>query len=152
MFDELKRPEYIHVLLNPLPVYATAMGVIALIVALVLRSKPAQGVALFIVIIGCLSIWPVMEYGDRAMDRVQSMSDKDGATSLHEHEHRADLAAWFFYTTAALAAAGIVALWKFPKFATWLAAVALLAAIASIGAGAWVSRAGGKIRHSEFRH
>ena len=30
----LSQPEYIHVLINPLPVYGLAMGIIALIIAL----------------------------------------------------------------------------------------------------------------------
>ena len=30
----LKRPEYIHVLINPLPVYGLAMGLIVLIIGL----------------------------------------------------------------------------------------------------------------------
>jgi uncharacterized protein YbjT (DUF2867 family) len=147
----LKQPEYVHVLLNPLPVYATAMGVLALIVGLILRSRAAQGVALFIVIVGSLSVWPVVEFGDRAKDRVESMSNATGVKWLHEHEERADDAAWIFYVTAALAAAGIIAQWKFPKAVTWLTLAALAGALACLGAGGWISQAGGKIRHSEFR-
>ena len=37
----LEQPEYIHVLINPLPVYGLAMGVIGLIIGLVLRSREA---------------------------------------------------------------------------------------------------------------
>jgi len=151
IFDELKRPEYVHVLLNPLPVYATAMGVLALVVALLMRSRQAQMVALIIIVVGCGSLWPVMEYGDRGLDRVKSMSNADGVKWLETHEARADQCAWIFYATAALAAAGLVALWKFPKVATWLVVAALAGALASIAAGGWISRAGGQVRHSEFR-
>jgi hypothetical protein len=41
----LKQPEYIHVLINPLPVYGLAMGVIGLIIGLVLRSREARSAA-----------------------------------------------------------------------------------------------------------
>ena len=152
MLEGLKQPEYVHVLLNPLPVYATAMGVIALLVGLLMRSRQAQGVGLIIVLIGCGSIWPVMEYGDRGMDRVKSMSDADGAKWIDAHEARADQAAWVFYATAGLAVAALVALWKFPKISPWLVIVAVLGAMASVGAGAWISEAGGRVRHKEFRH
>lgn len=151
MLDELKQPEYVHVLLNPLPVYATAMGVIALVVALLMRSRPAQVVALIIVAIGCLSVWPVSEYGEKGSDRVQSMSNADGAHWLHEHEERADRAGWFFYVTGALAVTAIGAGWKFPKLTAWLTVATLVAAIICIGLGAWISRAGGQVRHPEFR-
>lgn len=148
----LKQPEYIHALLNPLPVYATAMGVLGLLIALLLRSRAAQGVASGIVLIGCLSIWPVMEYGDRAADRVKAMSNADGQKWLHEHDERADAAPWVFYPTGVLAVAAIIALWKFPKAARWLTLLALLGAMAAVGVGGWISQAGGKIRHTEFRN
>ncbi len=35
-------PDYLHVLLNPIPVYGLAMGIIALLVAFALRSRPAR--------------------------------------------------------------------------------------------------------------
>ena len=38
----LEQPEYLHVLINPLPVYGLAMGVIGLIIGLVLRSREAR--------------------------------------------------------------------------------------------------------------
>jgi len=44
--EHLSSPEYLHVLLNPLPVYGLAMGLIGLIVAFFLKSRPAQIVAL----------------------------------------------------------------------------------------------------------
>ena len=152
MLDELKRPEYIHVLLNPLPVYATAMGVTGLLVALLLRSRPAQIVGLVIVLIGCGSVWPVVEYGEKGADRVRSMSNADGEKWLDVHQHRADESAWVFYTTAALAVVAMVAVWKFPKAGPWLAAATLVLAIVCVGLAGWISYAGGKVRHTEFRH
>ena len=147
----IKSPEYVHVLLNPLPVYATAVGLLALIVGLLLRSRQAQGVALFLIIVGTLSVWPVEKYGDHSYDRVYSMANADGQKWLIEHVRRADAVMWMFYVTAAIAAAGIVALWKFPKIGTWLALLALAGTLACLVAGGWISQAGGKVRHSEFR-
>jgi hypothetical protein len=152
ILQTLKQPEYVHVLLNPLPVYATSMGVIALFVALLLRSRPAQGVAMLIILIGCLSIWPVMEYGDRAADRVKSMSNAEGIKWLHEHEKRADVAPWVFYPTGALAVVAIIAAWKFPKISFWLSLIVLLAGSICVATGGWISHAGGQIRHTEFRN
>ena len=39
---DLRQPEYIHVLINPLPVYGLAMGLLALIIAFFLKSRRAQ--------------------------------------------------------------------------------------------------------------
>ena len=56
-------PEYLHVLLNPLPVYGMAMGVLALGAALLARNKAAQVIALGLVVIAAASAWPVAHYG-----------------------------------------------------------------------------------------
>ena len=55
-------PEYIHVLLNPLPVYGLSMGVLALAVAFFARSRAAKGVALGIIILTSAAAWPVLHY------------------------------------------------------------------------------------------
>ncbi len=39
MLEHLSNPEYVHVLLNPLPVYGLAMGVLGLTVALIAGSR-----------------------------------------------------------------------------------------------------------------
>ena len=94
---DLRQPEYIHVLLNPLPVYGLAMGLVGLIVAFFLKSRPPQIVALIVVLISSASAWPVYEFGQQAKDRVLSMENEVGQAWLEEHEDRAEDLIWFFY-------------------------------------------------------
>jgi hypothetical protein len=149
--QQLRQPEYVHVLLNPIPVYGMVSGILALIVALILRSRPAQITAFVVIIFAALSAWPVGEYGERASDRVYAMSDKDGQQWLDVHRHRADLGMWVFYVTAAVAVAALI-LPKFkPRTQLPLALATLVFALTSLRVGAWISHAGGKIRHAEFR-
>ena len=150
--QQLKQPEYVHVLLNPLPVYAMASGILALVVALILRSRPAQITAFIVVIVAALSAWPVGEYGERAYDRVYSMSNKDAQEWLDVHAHRDDIGEWVFYVTAGVAVAALIAPRFRPRLQLPLALATLVFAVASFGTGAWISHAGGKIRHSEFRN
>jgi hypothetical protein len=148
---QLQQPEYIHVLLNPLPVYAMMCGILALIVALILRSRPAHITALVVVIFAALSVWPVGEYGDRAYDRVHSMSNQDGQQWLDVHRHRADIGSWAFYATAIVATTALILPRFRPRTQLPLALATLVFTFASLAAGAWISHAGGKVRHSEFR-
>ena len=51
LLRDLRQPEYLHVLINPLPVYGLAVGLIGLLVAICQRSRPAnplQGIKEFL--------------------------------------------------------------------------------------------------------
>lgn len=148
----LQQPEYVHTLINPLPVYGLALGLIALVVALFLRKRAAQITALVIVFVAAMSAWPAAHYGKEAKDSVYSLSDDPGDAWLLEHENRADKLLWLFYTLAVVSAAAIVAPKKFPKSALPLTILTLILAVGSLGAGGYIAYAGGKIRHKEFRN
>ncbi len=152
VLSTLKQPEYVHVLLNPLPVYGMVCGILGLVAALFLKSRPAQIVGLLLVVFACASVWPVISFGHQGYDRVYSMSNTEGQQWLDVHEHRAEQGQWVFYITGLLALTALVAPWKFPRSATPLAVAVLIASLAALKTGAWISKAGGRIRHPEFRN
>ncbi len=147
----LDQPEYLHTLLNPLPVYGLILAIIAAIVALFVRNRSAEVTALVLIFISALSAWPVAHYGEEAYDRVLSMSDNDGSAWLAAHEHRADQLVWIFYLTAAVALSALILPRKFAATTKPLFFASLLLALAAFSAGAYIGYAGGKIRHKEFR-
>lgn len=149
---DLRQPEYIHTLLNPLPVYGLAMGLIGLIVAFFLKSRAAQIATLVIVLICSASAWPVYEFGEQAKDRVLSMENEVGDAWLEEHQDRAEDLIWMFYVLAILSAAALVAPKKWPRSGTPLVIIVILLGIATFGAGGYIAYAGGKVRHREFRN
>ena len=144
-------PEYVHVLMNPMPVYGMAMGVLALGAAVLTRNKTAQMIGMGLVIIAAASVWPVAHFGQNAYRHVRGMSDHAGQDALDEHMKRAEKVIYVFYATACAGLVALVTRKKFPKAATPLAAVTLVMGVASLGAGGWISKAGGQIRHPEFR-
>ena len=144
-------PEYVHVLINPMPVYGMAMGILALGAALVTRNKTARVIGLGLVILAAASAWPVAHFGLNAYKQIRGQADDAGQDTLDEHMVRADKLVVVFYATALIGVVALVGQRKFPKAATPLAAVTLVAAVASLGAGGWISKAGGQIRHPEFR-
>ncbi len=152
MLQHLSNPEYLHVLLNPLPVYGLAVGALGLIVALLLRQRAARLTALAIIFATALSAWPAHHYGERAYDRVFAMADNDGGRWLNEHRERAEKFTYIFYLVAALALLTAAAEWKMPRAAVPLAALTLLLAVTSVGIGGHIATAGGRVRHREFRY
>src|SRR5439155_27120103 len=143
--------EYMHVLLNPLPVYGLTFGTLALVLALFLRNHRVTVAALVLVFVGAISAWPVYQYGESAYDRVKSMSDPAGEQWLDEHMARGEKLIYAFYILAGLAAAGMIVPIKWPLTAMPLATTTLVLGFTTLGIGGWISYAGGHVRHKEFR-
>ena len=148
----LKQPEYVHVLLNPLPIYGIALGALALVIAMILGNRRAQITALILVFIGAGSIIPAAHYGDAGYDVVESQMSSDQADAwLDAHGQRALRAMRAFYALIALSLIALLIPWKWPKSARILNALTLALAIFDFGLAGWIGYAGGQAMHSEFR-
>jgi hypothetical protein len=152
LMRDLQQPEYIHVLLNPLPVYGLLVGLIGLVIALILKSRRAQITTLTLVLISSASAWPVYEFGQQGYDRVLSMADEAGQAWLDEHRERGEDLIWIFYVLAALSTIAIAAPIKWPKSSVPLAVSVILLGAVTLGSGAYIAYAGGRVRHREFRN
>jgi hypothetical protein len=150
-FDLFKKPEYIHVVLNHLPIYGTILGALALAISLILRSRAAQVTALILTLIAGASSYPVFVTGQRAYKTIRSTSDDAGADWLDEHMERAEKTIGAFYFLAALAIAGLIVPIKWPKSAVPLAALTLAVSILCSGIAVYIAQVGGRVRHAEFR-
>jgi len=150
-FQHLRDPEYMHVLLNPLPVYGLLFGTLALVLALVLRNPRVTIAALVLVFLGAISAWPVYQYGQSAYDRVKSMSDQPGEQWLDEHMARGEKLIWLFFVLAGAAAVGAALTAKWPRPSRIVSISALVLSSGTLGVGGYISYAGGHVRHREFR-
>ncbi len=151
MLHELLEPGYLHVLLNHLPIFGTALGALALLVALGLRSRPAQITALVVVLVASASAWPVLVTGQQAYKPIRGLTDDDGSDWLDMHMDRAEKTIYAFYFLAAVALAGLLAPRKWPRSATPLALASLALSLLCLGLGGYIAQAGGRVRHPEFR-
>src|SRR2546423_5476365 len=115
LWQHLSDPEYVHVLINPLPVYGLAIGVLGLLLALILRTPKVTITALVLVFVAGLSEWPAYHYGEAGYDRVKALSDDAGVQWLDEHMARGEKLIWAFYVLAGVAAIGVVAVAKWPR-------------------------------------
>ena len=150
-FDLLKKPEYIHVILNHLPIYGTILGALALAMSLLLRSRAAQITALVITLIASASAYPVLVSGQRAYKVIRDSSDDAGQEALDEHMDRAEKTINAFYLLALLSLAGLVVPIKWPRAGVPLTAMTLVLALFCFGLSIYIAQAGGQVRHPEFR-
>ena len=149
--DLLKKPEYIHVVLNHLPIYGTILGALSLAISLILRSRAAQITALIITLIAGASAYPVLVTGQRAYKTIRSTSDDASAAWLDEHMDRAEKTIGTFYLLAVLAVAGLLLPLKWPRTGLPLTAVTLAVAVVCAAIAIYIAEAGGQVRHPEFR-
>jgi hypothetical protein len=152
LLRDLRQPEYVHVLLNPLPIYGLIIAWLGLVLGLILRNRRAQLVGLVLVLICAASAWPVYEFGERAKDPVLSMENEAGQAWIEAHEDRAEKCIFFFYGLAVVAAVAIALPLRWPKTGIALAALTAVLGLVVLGMGGYIAYAGGKIRHHEFRN
>lgn len=151
LWQHLSDPEYVHVLINPLPVYGLSIAVLALVLALFLRTQRLTIAALVLVFVCSMSAWPTYSYGEAAYDRIKAMSDPAGEQWLDEHMARGMKMIWMFYVLAGVAAIGVVGVVKWPRITFVVTAGTLAWGLATLGAGGYIAYAGGHVRHKEFR-
>lgn len=144
-------PEYLHVLLHPVLIVGLGVALVALLAGLLSRSKAAQIIALCLVLGTSLLAWPVLNLGQNAYNRVRPQADEAGQAWAREHMRRAETFVYVFYGTSLFAAAGLFAHRKWAKVVMPLTIATLVAGAASLAIGGWISKAGGQIRHPEFR-
>ncbi len=150
----LQQPEYLHALLRVFPVEGLALGILALIISLVQRSRPAQITTLALVFFCSASIWPVVYFGEHGYDAIEAKtaSDDQSHAWLEAHAARGTKGAFVFYILAAVSLAALLVPWKFPKSALPLAYATLLLSLIAMGVGGWIAYAGGQVRHKEFQY
>ena len=147
----LDRPEYVHVLINHLPLIGLLVGMVSLGCAIGLKNRGAIFLGLALVALLSLSACVVSYFGEEGYDRVLSMADENGQAFLRYHQHLADRWIFLFYVCAAVALMGIVFGWKWPRWLTPISILTLLLGAGALAAGILIARSGGEIRHREFR-
>jgi hypothetical protein len=147
----LDRPEYVHAITNHLPLIGLLVAMLALIAALVTKDRTAMLIGLALVGLLALSAWPVYHYGEAGYDRVLSMADEAGGKFLEYHKALAERWIFLYFVTAGLAGVGFMLGLKWPRTLVLSSILALVLAATSLAAGIVIAKAGGAIRHREFR-
>ena len=141
---------HLHLLLNHVPVIATPIGLVVLLLGLFKKNREFVTVGLGIVVAAALMTVPTYLTGEPAADVVGNI---EGVPSelIERHE---DVAGQAFAVIGLAGLAGLVALfmqWRgraVPKALMWATVVLTVAASVWLGVTA---NFGGEIRHSEIR-
>jgi len=141
----------LHAALNHLPIIGLAVASLVLLAAVALRNRVAALLGLALVAVLAALVWPVIQSGESAYNRIRAISDPDSVSLLKQHMLLADRWAWLYYLTALAAVAGAVVVWKRPEKLRLAGIAAAALAFASLMVGMAIGKLGGQVRHPEFR-
>ena len=151
MLSHLKQPEYIHVIINVMPLVGMGLGTALLLAGLWLESDGMREAGLALVVLAGVITFPTVKFGQHAYDRIYEQIPLEAQQWLDVHMSRAERLQWIFYLTAALAVWALAGSRKRKPSAVRQVQATLVAAGLCAALAAWISHAGGQVRHSEFR-
>jgi hypothetical protein len=151
LLRDLQQPEYLHVLLNHVPITGLTVAVLGLAIALISRAQWAILCALTMIAVCSAAALPVYLTGKASYPTIRKVADDRGTDWLDEHMERADSWTIVYAGVFLLAVAGVFVPIRWKKLQIPFAIATLVVAIGALAAGAYIAEAGGKVRHPEFR-
>lgn len=151
LVSHFKQPEYLHVIVNTLPLLGMGLGAMLLMGGLWLKSDGIIEAGLALVVLAAIATLPTILLGQRAYDRLYNQIPMEGQQWLDVHMGRAEKLQWLFYLTGGLAAWALASSRRKKPSATRQAQASLAAAGLCAALAGWISHAGGQVTHSEFR-
>lgn len=114
LWTSIRDPEYLHLLLEPLPLYGLGFGLAFLAVAFLFRELKCRLLALVVIAASCASVWPYNELRAKATPRILATRSPDFAPLIIQQTQRRRDCAWPYYLLSALSLTAL-ALTKRPQ-------------------------------------
>jgi len=151
MMHHMSQPEYVHVLLNPMPLYGMAAGAFLLVWSRLRRPDEfPEGTLIWIVLVAIVTGLAVY-FGEQGYENVGVIVDAHGNRWLAHHKERAETLMYVFYLTGFCAFGSLWAHRRRPSWGRHLVFLTLVLTLFCVGAASWISHAGGQVMHAEFR-
>ena len=88
LWQSICDPEYLHLLLEPLPLYGLGIGLTFLIVSFLFGEAKCRLLALAIICVSCASVWPYLDLRDKATPRILATRSPEFAPLIVEQTQR----------------------------------------------------------------
>jgi hypothetical protein len=105
LWQSICDPEYLHLLLEPLPLFGLGLGLVFLIISFVFGEARSRMLALGVICVSCASVWPYIDLRDKATPRILATRSPDFAPLIQEQTQRRKDWSWPYYAMALLSAA-----------------------------------------------
>jgi hypothetical protein len=145
LWASLRDAEYLHLVLENLPLYGVACGVLMLLVAQMAGEKKSRLLALLLITACCASVWPYQELRVKAEPRIVATRDPALKPFIDKQTERRAGVNWAFYTMAAVS--GLTLLLQMAGKGKPLVFVTLAGALAIVCLSAWLHKKECEVYH-----
>jgi len=100
--------EYLYLLLEPVFIYGTSLGLVALVIAYFIKNTPFQILALTLVALSSLTIFPYLSMREKAQGRIEKVYRIESPTradDFKENTEQRNAQLWLYLTVALTACA-----------------------------------------------
>jgi len=104
----IRDPEYLHLLLEPLPLFGLGFGLTFVIVSLVFGEVRSRMLALAIICVSCASVWPYVDLRTKATPRILATRAPEFSPLIVEQTQRRKEWSWPYYLMTLLSLAALV--------------------------------------------
>jgi hypothetical protein len=109
LWTSVRDPEYLHLLLESLPLYGLGLGLVFLTVAHFAGEAKSRMMALMMITLSCASVWPYQELRKQATPRIVATRDISLGPLIRQQTERRERHDWAYLVVAALGAATMAA-------------------------------------------
>ena len=97
LWQNIRDPEYLHLLLEPLPLYGLGFGLVFVIVSLVFGEIKSRMLALAVICVSCASVWPYIDLRGKATPRILATRSPEFAPLIQQQTQRRKDWSWPYY-------------------------------------------------------
>jgi hypothetical protein len=149
LWHSVRDPEYTHLLLESLPLYGLALGLVMLIVAVFAGEKKTRLAALAWMGISCISVWPYLDARLSATPRILATRHPSYGPSIQaQTQLRADTA-WAYYGMAAFCVSAM-ALTR-SKYARHALMLVIITGVGMFWLSVWLHKKECEVYHPNIR-
>ena len=109
LWQSLDDPEYVHLLLEPLPLFGLGFGLIIVASGLLMAQPKMKVLALILIAVSCASVQPYVSLRVKSEPRVLVMQDAGYHKLIRDQTQLRTRSAWLYYAITVMCVVALIA-------------------------------------------
>jgi hypothetical protein len=100
LWQSIRDPEYLHLLIEPMPLYGLGVGLIFFIMSIAFGERRSRLLALCLICVSCASVWPYTDLREKATPRILATRPPEYAAMIRQQTQLRQDYAWPYHLMA----------------------------------------------------